>query len=334
MLIGVRNFCKDTFYSRWFPLYLLLMVPTLHYLVGTFFGEDLVMNDGKTKEQGWFFVANAFEYLGVNIAIVFLFTYKYTRVKMLYIMLASLVMYILEVFDVFGEWLFYSSSIAHTVLANFQPRDGDAVFMMVYLTLFFLHVIRLSIGFVRKKVHLNSALITMNLFAIVGLTTLFHLYAVQYNYNNVRKEMWVEMEKAIELNKDDFKKICVFKKWECAYSDENPKHVILPNLPPIFKDIYNEMFTNTVNQPIVSSSRTIHDHVMDTRHRFINYKKNNVWIIDKTQAFIAFDRAEAIFLSLCAIAHFFWMYLTMLLIIVHKDKQIVFGKDKSKLKSE
>lgn len=42
---------KEIFYSRWFPLYLLLLVPIVQFIVGYMFGKDLIMNDGQIKKQ-------------------------------------------------------------------------------------------------------------------------------------------------------------------------------------------------------------------------------------------------------------------------------------------
>lgn len=331
MFNRIKNYCKKIFYSKWFPLYLLLCIPIIHFIFGIMVGKDVITYEGTTKEQGWFFIANAFEYLGVNIALVYLLNNRHTRVKMLYIMLASFIMFFLEIFDVFGEWLFYNS-MWKTALINFQPKDGDAIFMIVYVSLLILYIFKLIYETLKKNIYVNTVLITMNLFAIVSLTTLFHLYAVQFNYANSRLHSWQQMEKATSLNKQDFYVMCKYKNWECAYYDENPMVKIFDNLPPIFKSTYSEIFQTTQNQPIVKTSQTIYDPLIDTRHRFINFKKNNIWIIDKKEAFVAFDRAENIFLSLCAVAHFFWMYLTMFLIILHKDKQIIWSASGNKSK--
>lgn len=321
------NVLKNLYHRRWFPFFLLMTVPFI-YLICYHIENDSA--ELFTKYE-WFYLEKGLEYLGIVFGLAYLFHPKHSVNKITCVWAISIILAIIRPFDPIADYLFVTSDFANTWFKNFEPKDGDGIFMVVFVTLFLAYVVRLLISIIRRKVHFNTVFITIKLLVLIILTTIFHIYAIQFNFINVRNDMWLSMEKAMTFNKEELKTICKFENWACSYNDEN-KYDLLNELEPKVRNHYTEFF-NSPN-PVSKATIAVYDALIDDRHRYLHYSKDGIWIIDKGRMVKAFDEAETVFLILCAIGHFFWIYFTLMLVILHKNRTFVWKSKREKLEIE
>lgn len=318
---------KELYNKRWFPFFLLLTVPFIYLITYHIqYGSETIF----TKQE-WFYLEKGLEYLGITFAIAYLINPKHNHHKITWVWAISIILAIVRPFDTFADWLFFESPIADTWLKNFNPKDGDGIFMVVFIAMFLAYILKLIVSIIHRKVSFNSMFMTIKLLVLIILTTIFHIYAVQFNFINVRNDMWSNMERAMSYSKEELKVICAFENWACSYKDEN-KFDLLNELEPKVRDHYVEFF-NSPNQ-VSKATIAVYDALIDDRHRYLHYSKDGIWLIDKGRMVKAFDEAEMVFLIFCAIGHFFWIYFTMILIILHKNRMFVWKSKNQKIESE
>lgn len=321
------NALKEIYNKRWFSFFLLMSVPFI-YLICYHIENDSA--ELFTKYE-WFYLEKGLEYLGITLACAYLFNPKHNVHKIPCVWAISIVLAITKPFEPIADYLFVTSDYANTIFKNFEPKDADGIFMVVFLALFVAYVVKLIISIYTRKVHFNTMFVTIKLLVLIVLTTIFHIYAIQFNFINVRNDMWANMERAMTFPKEDLKTICKFENWACSYTDEN-KFALLDELEPKVRENYVQFFNNP--NPVSKATIAVYDAFIDDRHRYLHYSKDGIWIIDKGKMVKAFDEAETVFLILCAIGHFFWIYFTLMLIILHKNRNFVWKSKAEKIDFE
>lgn len=300
---------------EWFPVLFLLLVPIIHKI-------EVLFSKNTSFTQEMFVLATSMEYLWFSLLLIGVFSKKFNFKNLTIIAILSIVLYFCDFFIQFADWLFYSSPLADNVLKNYHTKDKFGLIFLCFIIFFIIQLISLIISFIKKNVEFQKIILFITTTILIVVTSIHHLYIIEYKYQIAKKEIWEEMTRVSILKEDDFKLICKFKNWIYVNAQDEKRYELMQG---IHKDIRKQVinifnntgelakFTFTQEQPDVELFATT-----------VNMKKNNRWMVDTIRLQSTFVKSEKVLVGKLSFASFFWYYFTICALIAHRNRKFKF----------
>lgn len=256
----------------------------------------------------WYFIHRDLFFILIGFLLTSLLNIKHTNLIFLLTWIFAFFIRISDIFKYIADGLFFKASFKD-IFQSITAKDENVVslFIIIILSaLLFLWEIT-NISFF-KKYNLKRIFILLTSGSIILTTVVFHYFIIHVNLNRDTDKIISQLIKTGTSPENNILKLCDNQGYKCILS--NNIHDF-DSQPAYIKEFANRYIQN-------NNKIGIYGHFLIGENNFIAvFRKDNIWIFDDIQYLESFKNAEKIFLSLCVLAHSFWLIFLSFLILFH-----------------